>query len=695
MRSYPIKYATRRPTLACHCLLAIALFGNPLFAPITACAEALVKVSDATHLSISLRSAPNIQDQDKLVVELDGHDASAFATLSDNRIEIRLDAQLSSGDHELVIMLFKADGEILTLEEESFSLYALPGIKRSQLQHNLTLQTSYRLDEHNGDFDDIPHSAAQGGTRFSANLETDKWLINAEAEAIYDRFSDNNPTANEWELPHYRLQLTRNTATKQLGATLGVVDLKRSGLMINDFLRRGLALSAANGRNYGISIFGLQSEQQTAYNTNLAYPGDENERTLGATAWFTPFSEHPQKLRITAEYLDGNTSLGGSGVQVDDSITVYGGHAWNFVADSYWRQGSIWLQGEFSEAQFDSDGLKTGEDSTSDQAHNLFIEFNSDGDLRIPGLDTWKLAAQQREVGRHYYSVGNITLPGDLELNRAYLQIAKGGLTLDAEWTEEKNNLDNDPDIARQRTQHRGFSFTYLPMLSESPSAIWNTLGEPSVSGHYFSSLQSQPRSDSLRLGYDLDTRVEEYSLSISFSQDAWNWAIQHTLIDTDDRSIPIIVNDDLLYEPQADNKDRLTQLQFGWTLHQRLSINSYLQWNKLTESGTRQTNKSRNFGLDTQLELLTDRLFLNAGYNLTKDEAKFSMSEFDTRNKNQTAHFALSWNAVRGNGTLPDITLSLDGSYAELSDRILDSDDRTWQLFLNFDLQWSGGSGQ
>lgn len=693
MRSYSIKYGKRGPTLACHCLLTITLLGYPLLAPTMAYAESLVKVSDSTHLSINLSSQLTLRDKDKLVVELDGYDASAFATLTDNRIEINLDAQLSSGDHELVIMLFKVDGEILTLEEEIFTLYASPGIKSSQFQHNLTLQTSYRLDEHKGDFKGIPYFAAQGSAQVSANLETDKWLIDAEAEAIYDRISDNNPTGNEWELPHYRLQLTRNSEERQLSATLGVIDLNRSGLMISDFLRRGLALSAANGPNYGVSIFGLQSELQTAYNTNLAYPGDENERTLGATAWFTPFSDHPQKLRITAEYLDGNSKLGGTGVQVDDSNTVYGGRAWNLVADSYWRQGSIWLQGEFSEAQFDSDGLKTGANSTSDQAHNLFIEFNSEGDLRVPGLDTWKLAAQQREVGRDYYSVGNITLPGDLELNRAYLQIAKSGFTLDTEWTEEKNNLDNDPDIARQRTQHRGISFTYLPRLSESPSTIWNTLGEPSLSGHYFRSSQSQPRSDSLRLGYDLDTSIEEYSLSISASQDTWNWTIQHSLIDTDDRSLPIVVNNDLLYEPQADNRDRLTQLQFGWTPHQRLTINSYLQWNRLTESGTGQTNKSRNFGLDTHLELLTDRLFLNAGYNLAKDEAKFSISEFDTRNKNQTAHFALSWNAVKGNGKLPDITVSLDGSYAELSDRILDSDDRTWQLLLNFDLQWSGGS--
>lgn len=633
-----------------------------------------------------------LQAEGSLAVELDGYDVSRFILISGNQLTISLDTPLSPGDHQVVVLLFRNNGEIETLLTDSVAVAAGDS---SQWQVNATLDTHYRVDaKDKADFKGVPHLGGTGGINATGQSVKGDWQVDTSIQAMYDSVSENNVDDDEWALAYYQVAATHKGEKLFTGVAAGHIDINRNDLLFASYQRRGVtAVLEQRDGDYRMQVFGLQSEPTTRYNGDLTVPDQSSDRSVGGTASVAAAGE---QLIVSVGYIDGEGTLGGAGYTDNGDPLTYGGQSWNVSLDSYWLRRSLWLHGEYAESDFDLDGIGVGEDEQTDSASQAFIKLSSDGDLAIAAVDYWSLLLHYQQVGIDFYSIGNLYLPGDITLQRLFAQTAFKGITADLEWAEEESNSDDDPNLPTQTLQRRTLNLYYTPMNINPDALAWRLLGMPSTYINYQSVSNSQPLSDASLVGYDLDNDTEVIAVGFQFAKDTVNWELRHQLTRYDDHTDDLVQSGFIVYEAPSDTRNELTELTLGWVPGQRVSINIYTQWNVLTDRDTDDEFTNANYGVDGYFQLIPETLNLTVNYNQTRDRSELNDTLFvEDDFTADIANFQLNWNALQAQNLTPGINVYLRGNYGKQHNHAFSDEQETWAAHVGFEVQWAAGGQQ
>jgi hypothetical protein len=689
--------------------------------------EPLIVEPGQTQLGFSVPGLEALGEGDQLAVELDGYDVSALISRSEADFLLDLGSPLEQGNHPLLVMVFYADGNVATLLEAEVQVGAaapaeaagleqgeagapmegelvgpLPPSEEEAAQaaapvaHRYTLygllSNSYRVDEKDAaSYPDTPRYASSGGVSYRGEGSASDWQWQAELDALYDNLSENNPTGHEWELPNYRLAASRGSGLRHQGVALGNYGVLREDLLFSAYQRRGAVVTLGDALSgpLQLDVFGVQSEPLTDYNRRLGYPASGSERSSGGLLTFTPLQDDPQLLQLSAAYLNGETTDSGTAWLSTDQQTRYGGDSWNLAVDSRLGENSLWLHADYAWSSFDSDGLGRGEGDQDDTSHDLQAQFSSGQWFPAGPFDQWNLTLQRREVGLDFFTLGNLSLPGDLRMDRLNWQGYLGNLQLDAELGRETNNLDDQDEVADQIADRRVLNLYYYPTV-DGEALPWRLLGLPSLNAGYSDTRRRQDEDDAQRVGFDLNDRTRESLFGASFYHARWNWSVQHTLQATDDHSSEVLQNDYLVYEPPSDQRNRFTTLQLGYMPLDSLSVSTSWQWNKLQETDDDNVYRGISRGLDVAWQIVPERWRLNASYYRGRDTSHFGDGDFlGDSVLQQSANLQLTWTVAQPDGLSPGLDWFLKGSYAQQDSRLYDQAQEDWQMLLGFDLRW------
>jgi hypothetical protein len=720
-----------KPIRSCCVLLLAGLIG-----PVAA-EELLSAEPGQTQLSFSVQGLEILAEGDQLAVELDGYDVTALISRSESEFILDMPSPLASGKHPLLVMVFHADGNVATLLEAEVQVsgstdaeVALEGAADEPVAsdaaaadpalvdsdfvgpvpasaeelaqapapaaHRYTLygllSNSYRVDEKDAaSYTGTPRYASNGGVSYRGEGAAGEWQWQAEVDALYDNLSDNNPSGHEWELPNYRLAASRGSGLRRQGLALGNYGVLREDLLFSAYQRRGAVVTLGDALDgpLQLDVFGLQSEPLTDYNRHLGYPSSGSERSSGGLLTFTPLQDDPQLLQLSAAYINGETTDSGTAWLATDQQTRYGGDSWNLAVDSRFGENSLWLHADCAWSSFDSDGLGRGEDASSDGSHDLQAQFSSGQWFPSGPFDQWNLTLQRREVGLDFFTLGNLSLPGDLRMDRLNWQGYLGNLQMDAELARETNNLDDQDEVADQIAERRVLNLYYYPTV-DGESLPWRLLGMPSLNAGFNDTRRRQDDEDARRVGFDLDDRTRESLFGVSFYHARWSWSVQHTLQSTDDYSREVEQNGYLIYEPPSDQRNRFTTLQIGYMPLDSLSLSTSWQWNKLQETDDDNVYRGISRGLDVAWQIVPERWRLNASYYRGRDTSHLGDGDFlGDSVLQQSANLQLTWTVAQPQGMRPGLDWFLKSSYAQQDSKLYDQALEDWQLLLGFDLRW------
>lgn len=683
-------------------------------------AELVLSLEPAqNHLSFSVPLSEPLAAGDQLAVELDGYDVTALLSCAAGDCQLTLPVPLSAGTHPLRAMIFYDNGDIATVLEARVEVAggegsnaageqgAAPGpalndapaaavrnasamVVRQSV--NALFSSGYRLDEKQpSNYRGIPRLASNGGLSYRGSGEGSNWRWDAELDAIYDSLSENNPDGDQWVLPNYRLAASRGNGLGRQGLALGTYNLARENLLFSAYQRRGAVVSVGDDVDspLKLDVFALQSEPITGYKSRLGYPSNAQERSSGALLTLSPWQDEPQLLQLSSGLIKGETTDSGTGMWTPDEQARYGGDTWNLAVDSRLGDNSVWLHADYARASFDSDGIGYGQDERSDSAHELLAQFSSGNWLPAGPFDQWNLTLQHKQVGLDYFTLGNLGLPGDLQLNRANWLGYLGNLQLEAEVAQETNNLDDRADVANQTVDRQLFRAYYFPMV-DADALPWRLLGVPSLNAGLTRTRRNQDRADAQVVGYDLNDETLERLAGISFYHNRWNWSVQQTWQDTQDYSNPVEQQGFLVYTPPSDQRNRFTTVQLGFMPNEALSISTNWQWNKLQQTDDNNVSRSTGQGLDMAWQIVPQRWRLNASYFRGHDSSSFGNEDFlgdDLRQ--QTANLQLTWSVTQPRGLQPGLDWFVKTSYARLDSALFNQGMEDWQLLLGFDLRW------
>jgi len=688
--------------------------------------EILTLEPGQTQLGFSVPGLETLDGGDQLAVELGGYDVTALVSRSDADFLLDLSSPLGEGSHPLLVMVFHADGNVATLLEAEVLVGAAPepsaepdtepGAEPTQQEAVLApqlagsaelsqapaatyryslyglLSNSYRIDEKDtASYPDTPRYASNGGLNYRGEGSAGDWQWQVEVDALYDSLSENNPTGHEWELPNYRLAASRGSGLQRQGVALGNYGVLREDLLFSAYQRRGAVITLGDALEgpLQLDVFGLQSEPLTDYNRRLGFPQSGSERSSGGLLTFTPLQDDPQLLQLSAAYINGETTDSGTAWLSPDQQTRYGGDSWNLAVDSRLGENSLWLHADYAWSSFDSDGLGRGESAQGDTSHDLQAQLSSGQWFPAGPFDQWNMTLQRREVGLDFFTLGNLSLPVDLRMDRLNWQGYVGNLQLDAELARETNNLDDQDEVADQIADRRVLNLYYYPTV-DAEALPWRLLGLPSLNAGYSDTRRRQDDEDAQRVGFDLDDRTRESVFGVSFYQARWNWSVQHTVQATDDQSRPVEQNGYLIYEPPSDQRNRFTTLQVGYMPLDTLSLSTSWQWNKLQETVDNNVYRGISRGLDLAWQVVPERWRLNASYYRGRDTSHLGDSDFlGDSVLQQSAHLQLTWTVAQPAGLRPGLDWFLKGSYAQQDSRLYDQGLEDWQLLLGFDLRW------
>ncbi len=678
-------------------LLSLMLLSN------TSLALQGLDLAQAENLEVALINVDESQlEQSTLRAILGQYDISALLSREKNLVRIQSPSALEPGRYPLQIFLVEPSGNQILVYEDKLDIY------RASWQKGIHLRTkaTQRIDESaKEDFshtvDLLSESALQSQARFSGRNTAFHSAIQAQ-----HRSDSQTQSGKKLELAHFKVGANKKTAVGNLGFSLGNQTIQRQGLVFNGFDRRGLStsLESESGR-YQLNTFYINSDPALAVDEQLL-PTDKQQRSYGSTLDFSVFKEHPERLRLSSGFIKGQTKNLGTGIIYladlnEDNAPTLGGSTWHLAADSRWLENALHLHAQKAHSQFDSDGIGVGEDKQKDEATRFLVNVNSQGSLKDAlaplKVKQWNVSWQSQHVGEHYYSLANISLPRDVRIDQSMLNVGWTRFSLLLGQTRSSNNLDAQPDQAKQESTKSQVQLQYTPLLQQS-NPFWRAIGQPSLSLSAAKTNRNQRDSDVNLVGYHLDDTTHENHITATFQRQKLNWSLQHGVVRFENAAAAF--SDPLLgvFTPSPDTENRFTSLSLHVQAMKNWTISPVLQWTDYGVKDSRNAQEAFNAGLNLSAQLLKNRLGVHLNYNMNKQDAVYAEGLATQNYQRRQSTLSLNWQAKEAKGQKPGVTLSLNGSWSENenqfnSDPLVKNDN--YQIVLGVEVFWADGEGQ
>jgi hypothetical protein len=661
-------------------------------AALSAAAESVVVEIDADNrvLSLPLPESAFSREGTQLAVDLDGYDVTSFGRIDDGWLFVDLEVALAAGEHTLALLAFHTDGSNEVLVDTTLKVAASA---HREWALNTLFESNYRAGESSGaDYAGVDPFANSGSVSLSASDTRGNWGSGAAVEAVYDENNGSVAGSADWLLPAYELYTGYGGETASGWAVAGTIGVERDDLLFSSYQRRGAAFeaAAATGR-LRIKGFSVNSRPRSGFDGDYVIASDDDDRTTGLS---TSLAIVDKRLEFGGGYVDGKSRFGGDGFNPQAGTAVFGGDSWNLALDSRWLADGLWVHLERAGSDFDPDGLGIGLPAAGGDAVKAQVQVESGERIGAGPFAYWSATLQYSEVGRDFYSLGNLALPGNLEVASAVFQGGFTSVVVDVEIARETTNPEDDPSTATQTLRRSGVNVAWSPATLNPDSGLFSLLGAPSVSAWLYRIHNSQPDSDAPLVGFDVDNETDEAGIALAFSRDELNWSIEYGAIDYDDRSMAVFDNGFLVYQPYSDSRNRYLSVAVGWVPGERLGLEAFLQRNALEETDYGDEYRSTGYGLSGNFVIVPDRLDVFASLTRGEDRTVFGDSLFaPERFQSDVASLQLNWQAARAEGAQPAINLFLKGNFGRNEYPGMPAGDDFWAVYLGASLNWVGSN--
>ncbi|NIA26643.1 MAG: hypothetical protein GWP02_01210, partial [Desulfobulbaceae bacterium] len=617
-----------------------------------------------------------------LSVDIDGYDVSAFARIDGSRLLLDLEIPLTAGQHALSVFLFYPDGRAEVVVEASLDAPEIPGTEWS---FNTLFQTNYRADEKpTADYDGIGSVTNTGSMSFQVESRSGGWRTGAAIDSMYNGNSRAAAGDDDWLLPNYELYAAYGWDAVETVARTGNITVPKDDLLFSSYGRRGSTLEAAakSGR-FSLQAFDVSSVPRNDFG------GGTGDKTSGVAGTLTIVDGH---LQIGGGFVDGKTSFDGAGFNVQNDAIRYGGDSWNLSLDSWLLEDSVWLHVERAESDFDADGIGIGLPASTDDATQALLQMSSSGKLGSGPFEYWSTIFEYKSVGRDFYALGNMSLPGNIEINSARFQGGFSSLVIDIDITTEQTNPNDDPLLPTQTLERTGANFAYAPVILNADNRLWQLVGSPSLNGWIYRIDNSQPDSDALFAGFDVDNRTDDAGISLAFSRDKLNWSVEYGVVDYDDTSSAVIEGGNLVYEPLSDSRNQYMSLTASWIPGERVSVDAYLQRNNLEETDLQNEYRTTNYGISGNFILMPNKMSLFLSFSQGSDRNRFVNLLFAPEHfESRFASLQLNWRVSEAAGSRPALDVFVKGNYSRNENLVAFIQEDFRAIYLGASLSWVG----
>jgi hypothetical protein len=658
----------------------------------TALADVIPVVGQQATVSIPLPHGTS--ENGSLLFELDGYDIGAVSQVADGRLEIPLESlALDPGQHHLLVLVAHENGDIDTVAEHTLDVFARPGVRASSTRWNVLMSNDYRVAEHPDElYEGQSRSHQNGALQFAAETDRSSWLAGGTLDLLFDSDRAASPDGERWQMPAVDLRVARRFSNGYLALGFGDRQAEDGNLIASGFNRRGLRLEAhALEDRITAETFTLHADPVTSLDADVP-PFDDDSSAAGAHVSVAPLARHPRALRFFAGWLDGDSTLGGTGVfvaeQPGDPPLIVGGESWTLGLDSFLLEEALWLRGEYANSKFDADGIDFGDPAGEDDAHRLVLQLSSGGAMRIPALDQWSVGFERQRVGAQFYSIGNLLLPNDLDLNQVHGSALWRGFELQAQWLDQHTDVDGAPLTPRIDSEQRRTALSFTPQLADPGSGAWKWLGVPTFRVGYESTENMQAAADAALMGYDLNNRQHGLSLGVDAAYERFSVGLSFDRIRRDDRSQALVVDDFVIYEPVPDSRETLFGLNLTWQPHERLVVSP--QWQRSrTRDETGDDVNSEMWSLQLTADILPEKLSAQVGWTEASDRQRFfELPQDAQRQSSSNGNFDFAYR-------MSIVTFHLRGVYGrnEFRSALFDERDSEWQASFTVELNWERGT--
>lgn len=638
--------------------------------------------SNNSQLKILLPEQLDINTLITLGVELDGIDITSVTSFENQGFVYTPVEPLRNGEHIVRLVVLNGDGSITEKSSWSFFVEATENsldsvdqkkiakaeawLKSASFKADTLTEYSNRIKQHNiGNAPD--NSIISGGGNVQGDVYGENWSVNAQGNYLVQTDKDLALTGKTVDIGEYRILANYSGDSISTGLTLGHHDIGLNSLLFSPQQRRGVSAGISDKQNrISTTIFAFNPATQVGAEdfTGLS---DSNNRLDGATATIKPFSADSDALEITGMYYDGEGYTGGIGIGGEEEAAT--GSGYGFIVKKSLLEGKVDLRGEYNRSHYDIDGDLGELPEDKSDAFSLLIEARPfDNQTLLDNYLDVVIGTKYERIDTFFDSLANQGIAADRDAVTVYSNIYWGSLSTSLQFNHETNNVDDLEALPTNRLRNFIWNSNYA-FDTQTGARSW--LGTPYL---HFSGLVSKlDRKDTPDgyLGDRTDSKSNSVTLGGGSSYDQWYWAASHTYASLDDDA-----------NTTSDTANNFTSLSAGWTVSDRLELNSDLQYGVFEDKDNDDTSYNTNMNFGLRSILIRDKVNFDLNYNLN-----LASGSDDSPDKH-VINTELGWTIKQARQNHPGLALTLRGSMEKNHANSSNTDDETqYQVFAIFQI--------
>jgi hypothetical protein len=614
---------------------------------------------------------------DRLTLELDDFDVTALVTREGNDAVFTSPQPLPFGPHTLRLIENAPDGSIAERGVWEFDIRKTAMFREAEGRISSTLNIVQRIAD-----DDLPQpepkrTQGNGAAQLSGVIGDEGWRIKSNMDLLYNSQKALTPRQkDQLDMGRFLIQGEAGPVSAQAGHHSVAPD----SLIMQAFNRRGVSLKGGRDTDYvNATAFMLRTQDIVGFQEGFGI-GDANNRVDGATIVGRPFGD---TLILSAMYLtgEGPSQSGAIGTGVAGDTLSTGGRAANVVADSRLLDKSLRLRGEYAKSEYDFDGLNTGNAEEKDNAYSALATYTPWKNKVANGAPmALQVGIENKEIGTFFKSPANPIGVTDRKATRGFGSFGWGGFNLQTSLGYETDNVNDIALLPRTESVQTVLSMTYTPTLNLAPSADpsqppalpW--FGQPTF-GMTYLGLDQDVTKAGAGLSEGAFHETQNLTAIASFTYQTWMWSANHSIgKDTDFTNVA------------DDTETSTTQLAASVRVGEKLTIGPSVQFSQVDNITTPSLSSETYTALLNVGYIFTQRVNANVSYSVNRQ--KVDNNSVDTRSHDLIG--ALNWIVTPAQGMQPGFTVSLEGQYHDVDDRVITTNNQNnYQIFLKGSLSW------
>ncbi|MBU1424071.1 MAG: hypothetical protein KKH12_06410 [Gammaproteobacteria bacterium] len=614
-----------------------------------------------------------------LTLELDEIDVTSMVAMEGDVAVFTPPQPLAYGEHQLRLVENSPDGSINERGQWSFELRKSALFRDAQANGSLTLRENYRAADH-GLADPAPaRSQADAAGQFAGSVENENWRANAMLSFIANQQSQMMPR----QKGHLDLgQFLAAADSGMYGFKLGDHAIGPDSMVLQSFGRRGISVSAtAPGDRASVTGFSMHATPLSGA-ANVLGVADDGNRVDGVVAALQPIADDAGALALLGTYVSGGSEnqTGAGGFGGSDAGR---GSAGSIVADSSLLQQRLRLRGEFARSSYDFDGRVGDLAAMGGHAYSGLVNFVPWHDRMIfDQAFLLNVGLEKKLISSYFHSPSNPGAISDRDMVRIFTGVNWYGLDFQANAGKETDNVDNSPLIPVTASRQRSAAISYSPMMNYTPQADGQLpeppwYGQPSLSASFMSLNREVVQLGGSAVSQPAHSTYNS-TVGANFQYALWSWGIMQSWVR--DRGYNL--------DMTPLTRSASTQLQGNFLFFEKLTVGM----NAFNENVDNVDAGIKTNGIGGGLNLaypFTDTVSSMLSYSTRHDWLTDGSN--DSVTSDTTA--SVNWVVDTPHGAKPGITLGMDGSYHNVSNKSGMSTQplgSMYQVFLRVSLAWS-----